>query len=99
MHDNTRTKTAVLPQVRVAPELRTDLESVLHEGETLSSFVEASVRGAVEYRRVQMQFHARGEAAWRQFQHDGVSYPAKEVLGDLQGMLDARRKQLALRNA
>jgi len=90
-------KTAVLPQVRVAPELRADAESVLREGESLSEFVEATVRGAVEYRRAQAEFHARGDAAWRQYQQTGVSRPAGEVIGELRGMLDAKRKQLKAR--
>ena len=50
-------KSAVIPQVRVEPELRAELEAVLHQGETLSEFVEASVRKAVEFRRVQTRFH------------------------------------------
>jgi len=89
-----RMKTAVLPQVRVVPELRAELESVLRKDETLSGFVEASVRGAVEYRRVQAAFHARGEAAFRQFQRDGVARPAGKVLAELRGKLEAKRKQL-----
>ena len=47
----------------VEPELRAELEAVLHQGETLSEFVEASVRSAVEIRRVQTRFHQRGQAA------------------------------------
>jgi hypothetical protein len=39
-----RMKTAILPQVRVEPQLRADLEAVLREGETLSDFLEASHR-------------------------------------------------------
>lgn len=46
-------KSAVIPQVRVEPELRAELEAVLQEGETLSEFVETAVRNAVEFRRVQ----------------------------------------------
>jgi len=42
-------KTAVIPQVRVEPELRADLDAVLLPGETLTEFVEASVRRAVEF--------------------------------------------------
>ena len=66
----------------------------LREGETLSGFVEASVRGAVEYRRVQDAFQARGEAAWQAYQRDGVSRSANDVLAELQARLDRRRKQL-----
>ena len=87
-------KTAVIPQVRVEPQLRAELEAVLHEGETLSEFVEASVRSAVEFRRMQIRFHERGQAAWEHHQRTGISVPAAEVLGTLQSKLDKRRKQL-----
>lgn len=87
-------KTAVIPQVRVAPELRADLQSVLREGETLSEFVEASMRSAVEFRRMQTSFQAQGEAAWRQFQRTGQHVAAAEVIAKLQGRLDAKRKQM-----
>jgi len=87
-------KSAVIPQVRVDPELRAELEAVLKQGETLSAFVEASVRSAVEFRRAQMRFHERGQAAWERFQRTGTSVPADEVLARLQAKLDARRRQL-----
>ncbi|GHT82334.1 hypothetical protein AGMMS49960_00720 [Betaproteobacteria bacterium] len=87
-------KTAILPQVRIAPELRTDLESVLCQGETLSEFVEASVRGAIEYRHMQSEFHARGELAWQEYLRAGASYPASQVIGELRDMLASRREQL-----
>ena len=87
-------KSAVIPQVRVEPELRAELEAVLHQGETLSEFVEASVRNAVAFRREQTRFHERGQAAWEDHQNTGVSVPADEVLAKLQAKLNAKRKQL-----
>ncbi len=87
-------KSAVIPQVRVEPELRAELEAVLRHGETLSQFVESSVRGAVEFRRVQTTFHERGQAAWEQYQSTGKSVSADEVLAKLQAKLDAKRTQL-----
>ena len=87
-------KSAVIPQVRVEPELRAELEAVLQEGETLSEFVETSVRNAVEFRRVQRRFHERGQAAWEHYRSTGVSVPADEVLTKLQAKLDGKRKQL-----
>jgi len=39
-------KSAVIPQIRVEPELRAELEAVLKQGETLTDFVEATVRNA-----------------------------------------------------
>jgi len=87
-------KSAVIPQVRVEPALRAELEAVLQEGETLSGFVEASVRNAVGFRRVQTLFHERGQAAWEHYQTTGESVSADEVVAKLQARLDARRKQL-----
>lgn len=87
-------KTAVIPQVRVEPELRSQLEAVLKRGETLSEFVETSVRNAIEFRRIQTRFHERGDVAWESYQRSGVAFPADEVLGKLRAKLDAKRKQL-----
>ena len=87
-------KTAVIPQVRVEPELRAELDAVLRQGETLSEFVEASVRSAVEFRRVQTAFLARGEASWASFLRTGVATPADQVLDKLQAKLDAKRRLL-----
>jgi hypothetical protein len=87
-------KTAVIPQIRVEPQLRADVESVLGEGETLSGFVEATVRSAVEFRRMQMEFQARADAAWRRFHKTGNGRPADDVVAALQSKLDARRREL-----
>jgi hypothetical protein len=56
-------KTATLPSLRVEPALRDAAESVLQEGETLSSFVESAVREQVQLRRQREAFIARGLAA------------------------------------
>jgi hypothetical protein len=87
-------KSAIIPQVRVEPALRDELEAVLNQGETLSEFVEASVRNAVAFRRVQSQFLERGQAAWEDYQSTGMSVPAVDMVAKLQARLDARRKQL-----
>lgn len=87
-------KSAVLPQIRVAPELRAELESVLRQDETLTDFVEASVRNAIAFRRVQTEFHARAQAASDAYHRSGVSVPVEPVLERLQSKLDAKRKKL-----
>ena len=89
-----RMKSAVIPQVRVEPELRAELEAVLQEGETLSEFVESSVRSAVAFRRIETRFHARGQAAWEHYETTGESLSAADVLIKLQAKLDVKRKQL-----
>lgn len=87
-------KTAVIPQIRVEPEVRAELEAVLQPGETLTEFVEASVRKAIAFRRVQTEFHARAQAASEAYHRTGVSVPVEQVLGRLQTKLDAKRKKL-----
>lgn len=57
--------------MRVEPEFRNELEAVLGETETISAFVEQAVRGAVNYRRTQAGFLARGEQAWQEYQRTG----------------------------
>ena len=87
-------KTAILPQVRIEPQLRADVESVLREGETLSEFLEGTVRKAVEQRRIQAEFEARAEAAWVRYQQTGESVPAAEVLAEMRRRLQARKRRL-----
>lgn len=87
-------KSAVIPQIRVEPELRAELESVLRQGETLTDFVEATVRNAIAFRRVQTSFHARAHAASEEYHQTGVSVPVETVLKRLQSKLDAKRKKL-----
>ena len=89
-----RMKPAIILQVLVEPELRAELEAVLRQGESVSEFVEASVRNAVEFRRVQTQFYERGQAAWEHYRRTGGSVPAGEVLAKLQTKLDAKRQRL-----
>jgi hypothetical protein len=42
--------------LHVTPEFRHDAESVLREGETLSAFVETSLREQIERRKIQKEF-------------------------------------------
>lgn len=94
MHYAEVMKTAVIPQIRVEPELRADLDSVLLPGETLTEFVEESVRRAVEFRRVQTDFAARCDASLATHERIGVSIPSDVVLSKLEAKVAARVKQL-----
>ena len=87
-------KSATLPAVRIAPELKHELQAVLGDTETLSAFVEKAVRDAVNFRRTQMEFLARGEQAWQQYQQHGQSRPADAAFDDIQQRIDARRNAL-----
>lgn len=94
LHYDVGMKDAVIPQVRVETELRTSLDAVLRPGETLTDFVEAAVRNAVEYRRVQTDFASRCDASLAEYERTGVSIPAAQVIAELESKLARRRKQL-----
>jgi hypothetical protein len=83
-------RTASFPSLRVEPELRAAAESVLEQGETLSAFVENSIRKQIHYRRTQAEFIARGLTSLEDAKRTGIYYDADEVLDELKGMLDAK---------
>lgn len=81
-------KTATIPSLRVEPALREAAESVLHEGETLSGFVEASVRAQVRQRQLQDEFIKRGLASLEESKRIGVYYTVDETVGKLRAKLE-----------
>lgn len=84
-------KTATIPSVRVEPELRAEVESLLSEGETVSEFVEASVRATVMRRRNQVEFIARGLRSLEAARRTGDYADADVVVEGLQRKLEAAR--------
>ena len=91
MHYVVGMKTAASPSVRVEPELRAEVESLLVDGETVSEFVEASVRTAVLLRRHQTEFIARGLQSLDTAHRTARCSEADAVLHKLQDKLDAAR--------
>ena len=87
-------KTATLPSLRVDPALREAAEAVLQEGETLSSFVEKSVRAQVERRRQQEAFLARGLASRDRARKQGRYVEAADVVEGLAGRLEKARRRV-----
>ncbi|MGH8462107.1 MAG: YlcI/YnfO family protein [Stenotrophobium sp.] len=84
-------KTATLPPLRVTPDLRHAAESVLQDGETLSSFVETSVRKQIDFRRVQKEFIARGLAAREEVKRTGITYSVEESMAALDAILQKHK--------
>ena len=80
-------KTASIPSLRVDPELRRAAESVLQEGETLSGFVQQSLRANINRRRAQQEFIARGLAARDEAQRNGEYVTSDDVLRELDELL------------
>ena len=72
--------------------------SVLTEGETLAEFVETAVRSAVDRRRVQAEFIARGLRSREEARQTGEYVEAEVVLDELQRKLAAARARLEKSN-
>ncbi|CDZ29490.1 MULTISPECIES: YlcI/YnfO family protein [Rhizobium/Agrobacterium group] len=88
-------KTATIPSLRVDPELRAAAESVLKEGETLSAFMEESLRRQVDYRKTQAEFIARGLKARDEAKRTGVYYSSEDVLNMMREKLEKARARQA----
>lgn len=83
-------KTAQLPPVRVTPSVREQIESVLHEGESLSQFVEKAALDAASRRKAQQEFIARGRASLAKARVTGALYAADDVLDAMRDRLNTR---------
>jgi hypothetical protein len=81
-------KTATIPSLRVKPELREAAEGVLREGETLSAFVEQSIRENIAHRQIQAEFIARGLASREQAKRDNEYYSPAQILHELDSIMD-----------
>jgi Arc/MetJ-type ribon-helix-helix transcriptional regulator len=88
-------KTATFPSFRVDPEFRAEVEAMLGDGETLSEFVEASVRASVQRRRVRAEFIARGLLSADEARQTGDYVAADVVIAQLQRKLDMARGRMA----
>jgi predicted transcriptional regulator len=80
-------KTAPFPSLRVDPELRPAAEESLQEGETISSFVEQSIRDHIARRQQQCEFLERGPASSDEGDRSGAYVSSEAVLGRLEQML------------
>ncbi len=81
-------KTATLPSIRVEQAFRDELEGSLKEGETISEFIETSVRATLQRRNRQAEFIARGMASLEETRRTGVTYPAEVVMRELEEKLE-----------
>jgi len=86
-------KTATIPPLRVTADFRLDAESVLHEGESLSSFVEEALRKQIEYRKSQQAFISRGLMARDKAKSTGQYASKNEVMESLNAILNAAQNK------
>lgn len=88
-------KTATFPSLRVDPALRQAAEDVLEQGESLSSFVEQSIRTQIRQRREQADFIARGLASRGAARKSGAYISSTAVVKGLESRLAKARKKRA----
>lgn len=87
-------KTSSIPSIRVEPDLRAQLEQVLHDGESLSAFVETSVRESIQRRADHAAFVQRGIASLDDARRHDNTISADAVLAQLQSRLTHARKRV-----
>lgn len=81
--------------IRVEPEFRAKVESVLHVSESLSEFVENAVRETVMRRRHQAEFAPRGMQSLEVARRNGQYVDADVVLNPLCDKAAAARRRIA----
>jgi hypothetical protein len=87
-------RTATLPAVRVSPDTRSLIESVLREGETLSTFIEETVKKHAAWRKEDEAFHARAALASKRLAEGGKFFTPEESIARLRAQVRrAREKQ------
>ncbi len=86
-------KSSSFPSVRVDPDLRQAAEDLLMEGESLSSFVEQSIRQQVQHRHMQQEFIARGMKSRQEAKRKNDYISSEEVLNGLDEMLSMASKK------
>lgn len=88
-------KSATFPPVRVTPELKKAAERVLRPNESISQFVEQSLRSQIAHRVAEDEFIARGLRAGEEARRTGVYYSIEEVEAELTKRLEAARRKKA----
>ena len=88
-------KTAAMPPLRVSPETRHAAESLLRDGESLSSFMGEALEQFIAFRKAQEDFLARGLASAKEAKHTGEYVSASSVLRKLEGRLRRAKSRVA----
>lgn len=87
-------KSTTIPPLRVSQKLRREVEDVLEDGETLSSFMLDALEQRVAQRRDQQAFLARGLASGARARATGRYVDARTVLAKLERRVaDARKRR------
>lgn len=86
-------KNATLPSIRVEKKFRDQLEDLLRPGETVSSFMERSLRESVTRRAEDAAFYARGIAASEKAKRTGRYRSLSDVMTTLRKVTASAAKK------
>lgn len=90
-------KRASLPAVCVEAELLEELEALLAENETISTFVVQAVQSAVTHRRAYAALLARAEGTWRENRTAERSVAADEAFDEIERLIDETERLIKAR--
>ena len=79
--------------ITIHQDLIRDIESTLHEDETISSFILGAIKSEVEYRKVRNDFLARAILSRDEARETGVYFSHEEVMGELREMLERSKQE------
>lgn len=82
-------KTSTIPATRVTPELRAQVDDILQNGETLSSFLIESLQLNLHRRKAKDEFIAKGLASRDEAKITGQYVAATDVIDNLRAKLNA----------
>jgi hypothetical protein len=85
-------RSRTLPPLRVSEQMRSNAESVLKVGETLSAFVMDAVSRQIEFRKSQSEFVTRGLASGEKARASGEYVSATKVVSRLRQRLSRARR-------
>jgi hypothetical protein len=85
-------KSRTIPPLRVSEQLRADAESVLGPGESLSAFVMDAVTRAIDFRKSQMEFLARGMASAQDARNSGGYVSSAQAVSALRKRLASAQR-------
>jgi predicted transcriptional regulator len=84
-------RTATFPALRTSPDMRQMAESLLNTGETLSTFIEDSLKRNIERRQSNRDFIARGLKAGADARETGRYVSVEQTMTRLRAIRDAKR--------
>ncbi len=79
--------------ITIEQDLVRDIENVLDEDETVSSFVLDAIKLEVEYRKARNDFLARAILSRTDARETGIYFNHEEVMGELREMLERSKQE------